>query len=97
MARPPSTAGGRPHGVRVRFSDRELQALDTARGSLSRVDYLRSLIPGIKYPLTRETVRPNSPGPTGHLHHYKKGDHVGYNKGTKTYHYTCDCGAEKTE
>lgn len=44
MGRPVSTDGGRPVSVHVRLSDEEAAALDRARGGLTRVQYLRSLI-----------------------------------------------------
>lgn len=44
MARPNSTAGGRPHIVSIRLSDREKAALDQQRGTSSPAAYIRSLI-----------------------------------------------------
>ena len=44
MARPASTAGGRPVVAAVRLSVEEAQDLDARRGALSRTEFLRWLL-----------------------------------------------------
>lgn len=44
MGRPRSTAGGRPVVVPVRLSNAEAADLDSARGSLTRSEYLRFVL-----------------------------------------------------
>lgn len=58
MARPPSTPGGRPHQITVRFSDAELANIDAARGGLKRPTYLRHLA------ANHQTSVPLKPQPT---------------------------------
>jgi len=42
VARPTSVDGGRPHRTTIRWSDKELAALNKARGGLSIPDYIRN-------------------------------------------------------
>lgn len=44
MARPPSSAGGRPVVVAVRLTNQEAQDLDRRRGALTRGEWIRWLL-----------------------------------------------------
>lgn len=41
MARPKDVAGGRPHMIAVRLSEREMALIDGKRGALSRSAFVR--------------------------------------------------------
>jgi hypothetical protein len=57
VPRPRSVAGGRPVTVTVKLSDAEAQALDAARGGLSRSAYVRERL------FTETLVVPPGPDP----------------------------------
>lgn len=96
MGRPRSVEGGRPHIVRVRLSDRELAALEQARGGTSRSDYLRSSIHAPAIPQIKDgrmvaapIAEPDPPPPyreTRHRHVWKRAGE---------YLDACDCGYER--
>lgn len=107
MARIPADKGD-PYvqPVLVKMNNRTLALLDALRGDIPRSTYLRGLLESPKRDNeTDETpsdtdlvaARAAIDGSPRHLHRYKQGPVVGYDKGKSLYLRECACGATKTD